>query len=410
MALICALAACSGSPAPFVPVQSQSSASAKAPHTTADNPSALPGDNPSALPGDNPSALPGDNPSALPGDNPSALPGAQLACANTFAQGQANCTVAINLNSPVVKNAQTPANLLAGLHPADLQSRYGLPSANAGGLVAIVDAYDDPTAEVDLAAYRAAFGLPSCTSANGCFTKVDQRGGTSYPQTNLGWSQEIALDLDMVSAVCPNCSILLVEADSASFDDLGAGVDLAATHHPAAISNSYYGPEYSGETAEDVHYKHPGIAITVSSGDQRSPFYPAASPYATSVGGTSLTNNSGAWSESAWPYDGAGCSKYEAKPSWQGNTGCKTRSTVDVAAVADPQTGVTTFDSTAGGWYVVGGTSVAAPIVAAAYALSSNPQGPAYSYAHRSAFNAIGGQSGYFWTTGLGSPNGLAGL
>lgn len=367
-------------------------------------------DNPSALPGDNPSALPGDNPSALPGDNPSALPGAQLACANTFAQGQANCTVALNLNSPVISNAQTPGNLLGGLHPADLQSRYGLPASNAGGLVAIVDAYDDPAAESDLAVYRAAFGLAPCTSSNGCFTKVDQRGGAAYPQTNLGWSQEIALDLDMVSAVCPNCKILLVEADSPSFDDLGAAVDTAAGRKPLAVSNSYYGPEYAGETAEDVHYKHPGIAIAVSSGDQRSPFYPAASPYVTSVGGTSLTNSSGTWSESVWPYDGAGCSKYEAKPAWQGNTGCKTRSTVDVAAVADPQTGVITFDSTAGGWYVAGGTSVSAPIVAAAYALSANPQGPAFSYGHRTAFNAVGNQNGYVWTSGLGSPDGLSGL
>lgn len=412
VALICSLAACSGSPAPFVPLQSQSTSPDKATRTQTDNPSALPGtDNPSALPGDNPSALPGDNPSALPGDNPSALPGAQLACSNTFTAGQANCTVALNLNAPIISDAQTPANLLGGLHPSDLQSRYALPAGNAGGLVAIVDAYDDPNAEADLAVYRTAFGLPACTSLNGCFTKVDQHGGTSYPQANLGWSQEIALDLDMVSAVCPKCSILLVETNSPSFDDLGAGVDFAASRHPLAISNSYYGPEYSGETAEDVHYNHPGIAITASSGDQRSPFFPAASPYVTSVGGTSLSGGSGTWTEKAWPYDGAGCSKFEAKPSWQGNTGCKTRSTVDLSAVADPQTGVTTYDSTAGGWYVAGGTSIGAPLVAAAYALSGNPQGPAYSYGHfKSAFYPIGGQGGYYWTTGLGSPDGLTGL
>lgn len=374
-------------------------------------PGALPPQRPPLQTMNTPEALPGNTPEALPGNTPEALPGASLGCDLTFQEDQANCTIAINVNVPPLSDATTPANLLAGLHPADLIAAYGLPSQSAGSTVAIVDAYDDPAAESDLAIYRAAFGLPACTSLNGCFRKVNQQGQTaSYPAANPGWDQEISLDLDMVSAICPNCNILLVEANSPSFDDLGTGVDTAANMGATAISNSYYGPEWSGETAYDSHYNHPGIAITVSAGDQNSSFYPAASPYVTAVGGTSLSNSGGSWSESAWTYTGQGCSLYETKPDWQGENACKgKRSTVDVAAVADPQTGVSMYDSTAGGWVVAGGTSVGAPLIAAAYALSGNPQGPAYSYAHPGAFHDVA-PAGYDWATGLGSPSGVGGL
>lgn len=351
-------------------------------------------------------AMPGDTAHAMPGDTAHAMPGGQLACDLTFEADQANCTVVININIPPISDVTTPSNLLPGLHPADLRSAYSLPSGGSGQTVAIVDAYDDPNAELDLAVYRAAYGLPACTSLNGCLKKVNQQGQQgSYPALNVGWSTEISLDLDVVSAVCPDCKILLVEANSASIDDLGAAVDTAAAMGAKYISNSYYGVEWPGETDEDAHYHHPGTAITVSSGDQRSTFYPAASPYVTSVGGTTLSNGS----ESAWAYGGDGCSLYESKPDWQGNTGCHTRATVDVAAVADPQTGVSMYDSTAGGWLVAGGTSVGAPLVAAAYALSGNPQGPAYSYEHRASFNDVL-PAGYDQPTGLGSPNGVGGF
>lgn len=322
-----------------------------------------------------------------------------------------SCTIAINVNIPPLGDATAPANLLPGLHPADLQSAYGLPSRNGGGTVAIVDAFDDPAAEADLDVYRAAYGLPACTSLNGCFKKVNQQGGASwYPAADLAWDEEISLDLDVVSAVCPNCRILLVEANSTSVNDLGPAVDTAARMGAVAISNSYYTTEWSGESAYDSHYDHPGVAITVSAGDAARPFYPAASPYVTAVGGTSLAEGSGSWNESPWTYTGQGCSLYETKPDWQGNNYCQgKRATVDVAAVADPQTGVSMYDSTAGGWLVAGGTSVGAPLVAAAYALSGNPQGPAYAYAHPAAFHDVA-PSGYDWPTGLGSPNGVGGL
>lgn len=356
-------------------------------------------------------AMPGDTAQAMPGDTAQAMPGTSLGCDLTFEQDQANCTIAINVTIPPVSDLTTPANLLPGLHPADLRSAYDLPAQNPGGTVAIVDAYDDPTAEADLGVYRAAFGLPACTSANGCFRKVNERGEAgAYPALNAGWGEEISLDLDMVSAVCPKCTILLIETNSSSFDDLGAGVDTAAKLGALAISNSYYGPEWSGETAYDAYYDHPGVAVTVSAGDQPSSFYPAASPYVTSVGGTSLSSGNGAWSEKPWSYGAYGCSPYESKPGWQTANGCGgRRSTVDVAAVADPQTGVSMYDSAAGGWLVAGGTSAGAPIVAAAYALSGNPQGPAFSYAHRSAFNDIA-PAGYDLATGLGSPRGVSGL
>src|SRR5207249_855536 len=164
-----------------------------------------------------------------------------------------------------VFNSPTPS----GYGPADLQDAYKLPSGTNGkGMtVALVDAYDDPNAESDLGVYRSTFGLPACTTANGCFKKVDQNGGTKYPRGNRGWAEEISLDLDMVSAICPNCHILLVEANTNSFANLATAEDTAARLGANAISNSYGGSEYSSEVSDQSHYNHPGTAITVSSGD-----------------------------------------------------------------------------------------------------------------------------------------------
>jgi subtilase family serine protease len=353
---------------------------------------------------------PNEGANALPGEGANALPGAVLACTFNPAPGQGNCTIAINTTIPPISSSTTPASLVPGLHPADLRNRYALPSSNAGRTVAIVDAYDDPTAEADLGVYRSTFGLTACTTQNGCFKKVNESGQTSsYPSVSTPWSEEIALDLDMVSASCPNCSILLVETNSASIDDLGAGVDEAVNLGSKIVSNSYYAFEWSGETSEDAHYHHAGTAITVSAGDAAETFYPAASPYVTSVGGTTLDGTDGSWSESAWKFGGQGCSQYEARPQFQKGVPCRTRSIVDVAAIADPSTGVASFATAAGGWVVAGGTSVGAPLVAGAYALSGNPQGPAYSYSHQTAFYELGGAR-YTLATGLGSPDGVTGF
>ncbi len=214
-----------------------------------------------------------------------------------------------------------------GYTPCDLQSAYSLPSATAGSgqTVAIVDAFDDPNAESDLGVYRSNNGLSACTTANGCFRKVDQNGGTQYPAGNVGWAQEISLDVDMVSAICPNCHILLVEANDNSFANLAAAVDEAATLGANAISNSYGASESSQALGFASHYNHPGSAVTASSGDSGFGVqFPADLQYVTAVGGTSLTHasNSRGWSETAWSGAGSGCSSLVAQPSWQSsNTG-----------------------------------------------------------------------------------------
>jgi subtilase family serine protease len=321
-----------------------------------------------------------------------------------------------------------------GLAPVDLQSAYKLTSASAGGssqTVAIVDAYDDPNAAADLATYRAQWGLTPL--ATGQFTKVNQTGTTSpLPAVNAGWAQEISLDLDAVTAVCPNCKILLVETNSSYMTDLGAGVDAAARLGAAAISNSYGGSEYTSETADESHFNHTGVAITVSSGDSGYGVqFPAASRYVTAVGGTSLTRSSSTrgWAESAWSGAGSGCSGVIPKPTWQTDAGCARRTVADVAAVADPNTGLAIYDSLpyqgASGWMQFGGTSLSSPIVAVVYALAGTTglQYGSYPYSHRtSLFDVTSGVNGhcrrtaylctagpgYDGPTGLGTPNGTA--
>jgi hypothetical protein len=295
-----------------------------------------------------------------------------------------------------------------GYGPGDLRAAYGMGTlstvAGGGQTLAIVDAYDDPSAEPDLAVYRSRYGLPPYTTANGCFSKVNQRGSTIYPSEDASWAQEISLDLDMASAICPNCHILLVEADSNSIADLGAAVDRAAALGATQISNSYGGDEYRRETTDEAHYNHPGIAITASSGDSGYGVeFPAASRYVTAVGGTSLVRDStapGGWTETAWSGAGSGCSAYVAKPAWQTDSGCPRRSVADVAAVADPETGVAVYDSFAyqgsAGWMVFGGTSVSAPIVAGFDALMGAAAAPpSYPYAHVGSYlDIVSGTNG----------------
>jgi hypothetical protein len=315
----------------------------------------------------------------------------------------------------------------AGFGPADLVDAYNLPSAGAGQTVAIVDAFDNPNAEADLAVYRQQYGLPPCTTANGCFRKIDQRGGTGYPPPDAGWAGEIALDIDMVSAICPSCDILLVEADDNFTDNLGTAVNQAVAQGAKYVSNSYSGGEGSDEgQADDAYFHHPGVAVVASSGDDGYGVgYPAASPYVTAVGGTSLVKDDSArgWSESTWSGAGSGCSAFEAKPSFQQDTGCAHRTVADVSAVADPDTGVAVYN---GGWHVYGGTSVSSPIIASVYALGGTPaagsEPNSYPYDHTSDLNDVTSGAngdcdpaylctagdGYDGPTGLGTPDGVA--
>lgn len=274
-----------------------------------------------------------------------------------------------------------------GFAPADLRSAYDLPSEadGSGQTVAIVDAYDDPDAEEDLERYRSHYDIPACTTANGCFKKVNQKGETtSLPQAEGGWAVEISLDLDMVSAACPNCHILLVEATTNENENLYTAEDEAAALGASEISNSWAGQEYSGETADDTYFDHPGVPIFASAGDEGyGVLYPAASHYVVAVGGTALerASNSRGWSETVWNETGSGCSKYEPKPAWQtASPDCERRTNNDIAAVASTKTPVSVADSyklpaefsqPEAGWTLVAGTSVSSPLMAGTMALAN---------------------------------------
>ncbi|WP_406436350.1 putative Ig domain-containing protein [Streptomyces sp. NBC_00631] len=358
-------------------------------------------------------------------------------CATVTKPGEVNC-FAQRRTDIKQQLASALAAAPSGLSPTNLHSAYNLPSTGGSGLtVAVVDAYNDPNAASDLATYRSTYGLSACTVANGCFKQVSQTGSTtSLPTNDSGWAGEEALDIDMVSAVCPNCNIILVEASSATDSDLGTAENEAVALGAKFVSNSWGGSESSSQTSEDTSYfKHPGVAITVSAGDEDyGAEYPATSQYVTAVGGTALSTSSSTrgWTESVWKTSssegtGSGCSAYDAKPSWQTDTGCTKRMESDVSAVADPATGVAVYDTYGGsGWAVYGGTSASSPIIAGVYALAGAPGSsdyPAkYPYSHTSnLYDVTSGNNGscstsYFCTagtgydgpTGWGTPNGTA--
>ena len=258
----------------------------------------------------------------------------------------------------------------------------------------------------DLYEYRKAFGLGDCTTENGCFRKLNQAGQPSPLQPdNSSWSQEAALDLDMASAICPGCKLLLIQADSNSLDDLSKAVATAAQLDAHAMSNSYGAAESRWVAPYEQRYNIPGVAVTASTGDSGyGVSFPASSPHVVAVGGTNLSGSNGSWSETVWSGTGSGCSAVFAKPSWQTDTACGKRTVGDVAAVADPNTGVSVFwtapgttggscDPSAAGdcpWYVFGGTSVGAPIIAAAYAINGGPVNYAANvYSQATALNDI---------------------
>jgi hypothetical protein len=365
-------------------------------------------------------------------------------CSTVVKAGRATCFAIKQTDTVqpagVSANAVSPQVTRPGYGPSDLASAYKLDqSKGSGQTVAIVDAFDDPNAESDLAAYRTQYGLAPCTTTGGCFTKVSQTGSTtSLPVTDSGWAAEISLDLDMVSATCPNCHILLVEADGPSLVNLGTAVNRAVTLGAKYVSNSYGTSEDGSEPSYDSsYYHHPGVAITASTGDSNyGASYPATGAYVTAVGGTSLIRaiNTRGWSETVWNTaaaegTGSGCSISVAKPWFQTNltTGCGNRAEADVAAVSDPNTGVAVFDSfQAPGWQVYGGTSAASPIIASVYALAGPPGAAdspnAYPYSHHlRLYDVTSGNNGtcspavlctagtgWDGPTGLGAPNGSA--
>ncbi len=343
------------------------------------------------------------------------------------------------------------------LTPQSLHSAYQLPtetSSSSTQTIAVVDAYDDPTAEADLEVFDSQFGLPPCTAANGCFRKINQEGNTSpLPAVEGGWASEISIDVQMAHAICQSCHVLLVEANGEGFAQLGTAVNAAANAGATEISNSYGGTETASyaKYASD-YYEHPGTVVTASSGDcgylnklckgdSVGANFPADSADVVAVGGTSLTESQGVWTSTVWEEGGSGCSLVFAAPLWQTTaanfsaTGCGSeRSIADVAAIGDPNTGVDVYDSTLEapgaptGWGVWGGTSVASPIIAAEYALAGGSGGVAYPastlYSHLgqsgALYDVVAGSNGscqgttacqaavgYDGPSGVGSPVGL---
>jgi len=364
---------------------------------------------------------------ATPGSASASTHGERRVC-TAASDGYASCDAHVRTaGGGTAPDAST--TYTSGYSPAQLTSAYGI-SGSGAPLVAVVDAYASPTAANDLAAYRAQFGLGTAA-----LTQVNQTGGTAWPAGDTGWGQEEALDLDMVSAACPGCSILYVGAASSSFADLSAAVATAKSKGAKVISNSYGGSEFNGEQNQSAFFATPGVVITVSSGDSGyGTQFPAAAAGVVAVGGTSLTLTATGTraSETVWSGAGSGCSAYVAKPSWQHDAGCAKRTVADVAAVADPNTGVAVYDSygSTGGanWLVFGGTSVAAPLVGGIYAREGVPSSaPASTYAATTGlFDVTSGSNGgcvkgkstttaylctgtvgYDGPTGLGAPNGL---
>jgi subtilase family serine protease len=364
----------------------------------------------------------------------------QPVCPGPSKKGRALCVSHVVTTSKGAPQATTTPR---GYGPAQFRGAYGLPaSAPSGQTIAIVDAYDDPSAAADLNAYSSQFGLPACNSLNPCFQKVNQSGSASgpFPRTDSGWSLEISLDVEVAHGICPNCKVLLVEAESNSLSDLAAAVKTAAKLGATEISNSYGGSEFSGELSETyaAPYNQPGIAVTVSSGDggYGSFGFPAALSSVITVGGTTLTlgSNNSYGSERVWNGAGSGCSLYAGAPSWQGFLGACAgkRGSADVAADADPATGAAVYDSVRyqgrSGWMQVGGTSLSSPLIAGVYALAgglpAGTTGAAGLYGHLGSGTVLHdvtsgsnsnkcttimckGAVGYDGPTGVGTPRGI---
>jgi N-acetylneuraminic acid mutarotase len=337
----------------------------------------------------------------------------------------------------VQPNDATPPATALG--PAQIQNAYNLPASGQGQTVAVVDAFGYSTAEADLAVFRSQYGLPPCTTANGCFKKVDQNGGTNYPADDSGWALESALDLDAVSSACPACNIMLVEGNDNGFDNLGIAVNTAVSLGAKFVSNSYgVAGEMPNEQTYDHYYDHPGVAVTASTGDAGNVSnWPAADPNVVAVAGTKLAHDSSTrgWHETAWDSGGSGCSPYEPRPDYQQalSTNCpNNRAQGDISADADPDSGLAVYDSIPSqfgvNWLQIGGTSLSSPLTAAMYALAGTPVAGTYpvTYPYQAPAGALNDITegtngscgnvlctagpGWDGPTGLGTPNGVAAL
>jgi hypothetical protein len=352
-----------------------------------------------------------------------ASPAGQVACPDP-GPGFARCLT--TYRKPLALDAPD------GLGATDLASAYKLPpTGGADTLVAISIAYDAPDLEHDLNEYRRTYGMPECTTANGCFRKVNQTGAEApLPQAGFGWAIESTLDVSMVSAACPTCKILVVEGNSPGFADLAATEDTAVRLGAKVVSNSYGAREFGQNLAFAKHYDRTDATIVVSSGDSgfTAASFPAVFKSVVAVGGTVLTKDDSTprgWTESAWQYGGSGCSAYIAKPAWQKDKSCSKRTTADVSAAAD---NIALYSTQFGGWFTVSGTSASAPFIAGLYGRNGGTSAPGSLYQHAAdLFDITTGANdtdgtgrkcgqdylctakpGYDAPTGAGTPNGLA--
>jgi kumamolisin len=325
----------------------------------------------------------------------------------------------------------------SGETPASIRAVYSLPSTGGAGTIAIVDAFDYPTAENDLGVFSTQFGLPQCTTANGCFKKVFASG--SQPRSNCGWGQEAALDIEWAHAMAPNAKIVLVEAATNSFANLFTAVDVATSQVTSGggageVSMSWGGSEFSSEATNDGHFQNTNVVYFASSGDTGGVnIYPSTSPYVVSAGGTTIhRDRTGAFTgETGWSGSGGGPSQFENKLSYQSGvvgTDATKRSAPDFSFDADPNSGVSVYDSTRcqglSGWLVFGGTSVSSPSLSGIVNLAGGASNTVFElttiYTNRtntSDFRDItSGSAGSFsaapgwdFVTGVGSDIGLNG-
>lgn len=345
----------------------------------------------------------------------------------------------------------------SGLSPQQIRHFYGidqLPQSmqGSGQVIAIVDAYDNPDAESNLRVFNRAFGLPACTTANGCFSKIYSGGTAQRLRADPGWALESSLDIEWAHAIAPQAKIVLVEAASNSFSDLMSAVSQAIAPRPQGaganiVTMSWGGTEFFSETQYDGQFASAnGVSFVAASGDSGATVeYPAASPYVLAVGGTSIsTDASGSYlGETAWSGSGGGQSVYESAPSYQSNypipsDSIGARGVPDVAYSADPTSGFAVYDAYGyqgqRGWFVVGGTSAGAPqwsgllaiansarvlnakstlnAVSAINALLYRIASTSYATTYRDIISGTNGScgvlctaaAGYDYVTGLGSP------
>jgi hypothetical protein len=425
---ILSLAGCAGSSLEQTPLPVDQSQSTSQPPATRESPQEQASDDSPDSPDSSDEAAPVSgkaSPSAAPTRSAAVRSsGVRFACRQPAPTGRRACDAIVQTGGDAARVAQSGGcNRSAPYCASDLQAAYGLTQAarngGRGAVVGIVEAYGYPDAAGDLAVYRKRMGLASCVPSTGCLKTVNENGHASpLPKANAvsndDWRAQQALDLDMISATCPNCKIVLVQANTDKNADLATAVNAAVGAGAVAVVNSYSGKE---ENARGAAYEHAGRAITASAGYGAGAKAPCSYAGVVCVGGTSLVAGATArgWSERGWSGAG-GCSSYVARPSWQHVKQCKSRTVVDVSAVADPSTGVAVYESASGGWQQMGGTGVGAAIVAALFALGpsvarANAPRWIWSHAGSAAYHRVGSsKAAYDTTTGWGTPNGVGGF